>query len=212
MKARKVIALFVVVGTLAAAGTAFAGGYKKFKGCMCEGCNGQKFNQPMPSAPHMMQGQQPMPPAPHTMQPQPGPHANMQHRPAPFAKPEYSPFMNFYRSFAQHFQPKHRPDNNRTYSKPVKFSPNMPDEIRAKVTDAAKLRIDLDNVMTKKPVDKAKAVEIYTNISKLESEIRVWRFSQKLDRLEKAAAARNHGKPEAPQEPAPQPEPEQQAN
>ena len=204
MKARKVIALFVVVGTLAAAGAAFAGGHKQFKGCMCEGCNGQKFNQSAPFA-------KPEPPAPPRMQGQPVPHANMQHRPAPFAKPEYSPFMNFYRSFAQHFQPKHRPDNNRTYSKAVKFSPNMPDEIRTKVTDAAKLRIDLDNVMTKKPVDKAKAIEIYTNISKLESEIRVWRFSQKLDRLEKAAA-RNHGKPEAPQEPAPQPEPEQQAN
>ena len=193
MKARKVIALFVVIGTLAAAGAAFAGGHKQFKSCMCEGSNGQKFNQPMP----------------------PAPHANMQHRPAPFAKPESSPFMNFYRRFAQHFQPKHIKTNQlREYSKPVRFSPNMPDEIRTKAADAAKLRIDLDNVMTKKPVDKAKAVEIYNNIAKLESEIRVWRFSHKLDRLEKAAAARNHGKPDAPQEPAPQPEPEpeQQAN
>ncbi|MBQ8692352.1 MAG: hypothetical protein IJ520_04315 [Synergistaceae bacterium] len=48
MKVRKVIALFVVVGTLAAAGAAFAGGNKQFKGCMCEGCEGQKFNQPRP--------------------------------------------------------------------------------------------------------------------------------------------------------------------
>ena len=62
MKARKVIALFVVVGTLAAAGAAFADGYKQFKGCMCEGCNGQKFNQPRPPKPHAkMQGQQAQP-------------------------------------------------------------------------------------------------------------------------------------------------------
>ena len=60
MKARKVIALFVVIGTLAAAGAAFAGGYKQFKGCMCEGCNGQKFNHTRPPRPPK-HGQQPKP-------------------------------------------------------------------------------------------------------------------------------------------------------
>ena len=162
MRARKVIALFAVIGTLAAAGAAFAGDHKQFKGCMCDG---QKFNQPMP-----------------------------------------------------HFPPKHGPNNQPAdHSKRVKFSPDMPDEIRAKAADAAKLRIDLENVMSKKPLDKAKAIEIYTNISKLESEIRVWRFSHRLDRLEKAAAAREahragkheHHKPE-PEKPQ-EPKPEEQA-
>ena len=128
MKARKIIALFIVVGTLAISGSAFAEGRKRmpreFKGCPCAERN---FNHPAPHFP---------------------PHAP-------------APFMNFCRRFAPHFAhaPFNKPghfaghpaglNNREGYSRPVKFSPDMPDEIRTKKADAAKLRIDLDNIMTK---------------------------------------------------------------
>ena len=158
---------------------------REFKGCPCAERN---FNHPAPHFP---------------------PHAP-------------APFMNFCRRFAPHFAhaPFNKPghfaghpaglNNREGYSRPVKFSPDMPDEIRAKKADAAKLRIDLDNIMTKKPLDKAKALEVYKKLAELETEVRVWRFSNKLDRLEKLEAARKAGK-SAPENAAPenaeQPEP-----
>ena len=178
MKARKVIALFVVLGTLAISGSAFAEGRegrnrmpREFRGCHCAERN---FNQhaPMPEA---------------DMHRQPAPHFV----PAPFNKPE---------NFAGHPAGL---NNREGYSRPVKFSPDMPDEIRAKKADAAKLRIDLDNIMTKKPLDKAKALEVYKKLAELETEVRVWRFSNKLDRLEKLEAARKAGK-SAPENAAPE--------
>ena len=183
MKARKVIALFVVLGTLAISGSAFAEGRegrkrmpREFRGCHCAERN---FNQhaPMPEA---------------DMHRQPAPHFPP-HAPAPFMRSN-----------------QHVRDDARSYSGPVKFSPDMPDEIRTKKADAAKLRIDLDNIMTKKPLDKAKALEVYKKLAELETEVRVWRFSNKLDRLEKLEAERKAGK-SAPENAAPenaeQPEP-----
>ena len=204
MKARKIIALFVVVGTLAISGSAFAEGrkrmpreFREFKGCPCAERN---FNQPAPM-----------------------PKADMHRQPAPHFPPHApAPFMNFCRRFAPHFAhaPFNKPghfaghpaglNNREGYSRPVKFSPDMPDEIRTKKADAAKLRIDLDNIMTKKPLDKAKALEVYKKLAELETEVRVWRFSNKLDRLEKLEAERKAGK-SAPEAVAPenaeQPEP-----
>lgn len=201
MKARKIIALFVVVGTLAISGSAFAEGRegrkrmpREFRGCHCAERN---FNQHAPM-----------------------PEADMHRQPAPHFPPHApAPFMNFCRRFAPNFAAmrgfpsapfmrsnQHVRDDARSYSGPVKFSPDMPDEIRTKKADAAKLRIDLDNIMTKKPLDKAKALEVYKKLAELETEVRVWRFSKKLDRIEKLEAARKAGKP-APENAEPQPEP-----
>ena len=64
------------------------------------------------------------------------------------------------------------------------FSPDMPQEIRAKAVEAAKLRIDLEDVLSQKPLNKDKAVELNGQISKLGQEIQAWRFEQKLNRIE----------------------------
>ena len=64
------------------------------------------------------------------------------------------------------------------------FSPDMPQEIRAKVVEAEKLRIDLENVLSQKPLNKDKAVELNGQISKLRQEVQAWRFEQKLNRIE----------------------------
>lgn len=73
---------------------------------------------------------------------------------------------------------------------PSRFAPDMPNEIREKTAEAAKLRIDLENVMTKRPLDREKAAEIYAKIAGIESEIKIWRFSKKLDGIEKFEKAR----------------------
>ena len=65
-----------------------------------------------------------------------------------------------------------------------RFRPDMPQEIRAKAVEAAKLRIDLENVLSQKPLNRDKALELNGQIGKLEQEIRAWRFEQKLNRIE----------------------------
>ena len=60
----------------------------------------------------------------------------------------------------------------------------MPQEIRAKAVEAAKLRIDLENVLSQKPLNREKAIELNEQIGKLKQEIKAWRFEQKLDRIE----------------------------
>ena len=65
-------------------------------------------------------------------------------------------------------------------------SPDMPDDIRAKVVEAAKLRIDLEDVLSRNPLDRARAVELHGKIAKLDQEAAAWRFNKKLDRIEEA--------------------------
>lgn len=81
------------------------------------------------------------------------------------------------------------------------FAPDMPKEIKDKVVEAAKLRIDLEAVLSEKPIDKAKAIEIFTQIQKAEQEVEVWKFGKKLERME---AFRNRKMPPAPKAPAPE--------
>ena len=72
----------------------------------------------------------------------------------------------------------------------LNITPDMPEEIRAKAVEAAKLKIDLEAVMSAKPIDKAKAVEIFGKIQKAENEVETWKFSNMLDRMEKAKITR----------------------
>ena len=66
----------------------------------------------------------------------------------------------------------------------AQFFNNMPQEIRAKVVEAEKLRIDLEDVLSQKPLNKDKAIELNGQISKLRQEVQAWRFEQKLNRIE----------------------------
>lgn len=64
------------------------------------------------------------------------------------------------------------------------FTPDMPKEIREKVAELAKLRIDLDEVLTDKTLNREKAFEIHKKMQKLENEINDWRFERRLERIE----------------------------
>ena len=66
----------------------------------------------------------------------------------------------------------------------MNFYPDMPKEIREKAVELAKLRVDLEEAMSSRPVNKAKALETYAKMQKLEQEINTWRFAQRLERIE----------------------------
>ena len=98
------------------------------------------------------------------------------------------------------------------------FTPDMPKEIRAKAVELAKLRIDLEEAMTSRPLNKEKALEVHAKMQTVKQEISTWRFTQKLERIE--AMQKQHelnrnvpparpGMP-APEKPAPEaPAPEE---
>lgn len=95
------------------------------------------------------------------------------------------------------------------------FAPDMPEEIRAKAVEAAKLRIDLEAEMSAKTIDKAKAMEIFAKVQKAENEIDTWKFGKRLEMMEAfrtqrelnrkvPPARRMQPAPEAPEAPAPE--------
>ena len=90
------------------------------------------------------------------------------------------------------------------------FAPDMPEEIRAKVVEAAKLKIDLEAALATKPVDKAKAMEIFGKIQQTENEVEVWKFGKKIDMMEafRTQQELNRKMPPAPKPEAPAPAPE----
>ena len=90
------------------------------------------------------------------------------------------------------------------------FAPDMPEDVKAKVVEAAKLRIDLDAALSAKNIDKAKAMEIFAAIQKAEDEVEAWKFSKRIEMIEAFRTQRelNSKKFPAPKPEAPAPEPE----
>ena len=77
-------------------------------------------------------------------------------------------------------QPAPRPQRPR----PPLFTPDMPKEIREKVAEMAKLKIDLEEALSSKPVNKEKAFDVHAKIQKLGLEIEDWKFKKKVERIE----------------------------
>ena len=77
----------------------------------------------------------------------------------------------------QRMEQHHRPHRGN-------FTPDMPKEIREKAVDLAKLRVDLEEAMTSRPVNKAKALEVHSKIQTLKNEIDNWRFAKRLEMIE----------------------------
>ena len=92
------------------------------------------------------------------------------------------------------------------------FAPDMPEEIRAKVVEAKKLHIDLEAALSTKPIDKAKALEVFTKIQQAEGEVEVWKFSKRLEMMEAFKAQRDANRrmnDDRPVPPAPQDTPDE---
>ncbi|MBQ9433101.1 MAG: hypothetical protein IJU26_02690 [Synergistaceae bacterium] len=85
----------------------------------------------------------------------------------------------------------------------LEFAPDMPEEIRAQAVEAAKLRIDLSAALSEKSLNKAKAMEIFAKIQQAENEVRTWRFSKSLERMEAFRTQRELNRNVPPAPPAP---------
>ena len=88
----------------------------------------------------------------------------------------------------------------------MNFTPDMPKEIREKAVELAKLRVDLEEAMTSRPINKAKALDTHAKMQKIKQEIDAWRFAQKLERIEEFEKHRELNKkvPPAPMQPKPE--------
>ncbi len=85
------------------------------------------------------------------------------------------------------------------------FTPDMPKEIREKAAELAKLRIDLEEAMTSRPINKEKALDVHAKMQKAKQEIETWRFTRRLERIE---ARQKKGLPPAPEDMSPSAEEE----
>ena len=74
------------------------------------------------------------------------------------------------------------PNHERSF-RPV-FTPDMPKEIREKAAEIAKLRIDLEEAMTSRPLNREKALEVHSKMLKVKLELEEWRFAKRLERIE----------------------------
>ena len=66
----------------------------------------------------------------------------------------------------------------------AQFFNEMPQDIRDKEVEAEKLRIELNSVLSQKPLNKDKSAELSGQINKLRQDVRTWRFEQRLNRIE----------------------------
>lgn len=124
-----------------------------------------------------------------------------------FAPGKDMPFMNHcpcrHEGFG--FEGHHRHEGRH-----MRFAPNMPQEIRALVVELEKLKIDLDEALTSRPVNKAKALEVHAKMQTVKNALDNWRFERKLERLDKKANSKPIPKPKIETEAqAPESEPEE---
>ena len=84
----------------------------------------------------------------------------------------------------------------------------MPAELKAKMTEMEKARLQLRLAMMNDPVDQAKAREIFGKIQSIRSEMAAWRFEQMLaEQVKEKAAAKAQAPTQGAQTVAPSPTP-----
>ena len=84
----------------------------------------------------------------------------------------------------------------------------MPAELKAKMTEMEKARLQLRLAMMDNPVDQAKAREIFGKIQSIRSEMAAWRFEQMLaEQVKEKAAAKQEVPKQAAQTETPSPTP-----
>ena len=113
-------------------------------------------------------------------------------------RPDFAGNENFRPEFAPGDMPPMPPHGRgfRPEGRHMRFSPDMPKEIRAKVVELEKLRIDLDEALSSKPVNKAKALEVHAKMQPLKNDLENWRFERRLEFLEKRADFKPMPKPD----------------
>lgn len=97
------------------------------------------------------------------------------------------PFMKHCPCDREDFGPGRFEGHHRPGDRHMRFAPDMPQEIRAKVAELEKLKIDLEEALTSRPVNKAKALEVHAKMQTLKNDLDSWRFEKKLEFIEKRA-------------------------
>ena len=99
------------------------------------------------------------------------------------------------RQFERPFEPEMRGNFGKCgrHCRPF-FEKEMPENIKSKIVELEKLRIDLRAILSSEKVDKAKALETFEAIQKLENEIKTWKFVTRLEKFEEIK--RNQSKEE----------------
>ena len=61
---------------------------------------------------------------------------------------------------------------------------NAPDEVRDKVVELEKLRVDMRDALSRTPLDRAKVLEIHARMTEVRQGIATWLLNQRMDRME----------------------------
>jgi hypothetical protein len=67
---------------------------------------------------------------------------------------------------------------------------DAPEEIRSKIVELEKLRIDMREALSRDPIDREKALDVFEKMTALRREIAGWTFNRRLDALEKRQTER----------------------
>lgn len=79
-----------------------------------------------------------------------------------------------------------------------RYASNMPEDIRAKANELAKLRIDLRDALSRSPIDRAAAIRLHDRAMQLEQEIETWFFGERMNRIEEFRRQQERNRSAAP--------------
>lgn len=79
-----------------------------------------------------------------------------------------------------------------------RYASNMPEDIRAKANELAKLRIDLRDALSRSPIDRAAATRLHDRAMQLEQEIETWFFGERMNRIEEFRRQQERNRSAAP--------------
>ena len=79
-----------------------------------------------------------------------------------------------------------------------RYASNMPEDIRAKANELAKLRIDLRDALSRSPIDRAAATKLHDRAMQLEQEIKTWFFGERMNRIEELRRQQERNRSAAP--------------
>ena len=190
---KKVLAVVAVIAVVCVAGAAFAQPRAREQGRrmypqMMQAQPGQHIDQ--------RQGDQ-------IVQNMTNPHVDQRNNPKFPGETEYQPKGNGMPGMPRDFGGRGRKCGFGRGNGRMMFAPDMPEDVKAKSVEAAKLHIDLQAALSAKPIDKAKAMEIFAAIQKAENEVEMWKFGKRIEQIE---AFRTQRELNSKQLPAPKPE------
>lgn len=79
-----------------------------------------------------------------------------------------------------------------------RYASNMPEDIRTRANELAKLRIDMRDALSRSPIDRAAATRLHDRAMQLEQEIETWFFGERMNRIEELRRQQERNRSSAP--------------